>query len=295
MKPIFKTVAVIGKTAHHNMTLNVDDIAKPLLKLANCITECGCELLFEKNTWRATEELHHFPSATLEEIGHKADIALVLGGDGTMLGVGRQLSAHNVPLIGINYGRLGFMTDLQLKDIPQVLPEILSGNFKTEQRLLLEAWIEYKNQIIYRAQALNDVVIRSGCASMIELSAEVDGRFMYRQRSDGLIVSTPTGSTAYALSANGPILHPKLEGIVLVPIAPHMLSNRPIVLPADSQVVLSLVGGKEVSVNFDMQVFTELQQGHRVFIQRSPHVVTFLHPQEHSYYDTLRKKLHWNI
>jgi NAD+ kinase len=148
---------------------------------------------------------------------------------------------------------------------------------------------------IFCSVAVNDVVVARGTgAGMVELKLTVDGQFMYNQRSDGLIVSTPTGSTAYALSAGGPLLHPSLGGTVLVPIAPHALSNRPIVVPDTSEIVVELVSGRDISVNFDMQTFTSLQLGDQIVISRSPHTITFLHPLDWSYYHTLRQKLHWN-
>jgi NAD+ kinase len=148
---------------------------------------------------------------------------------------------------------------------------------------------------IFDAIAFNDVVVARGAGSgMVELRVEVDGRFMYNQRSDGLIVATPTGSTAYALSAGGPLMHPNLAGIVLVPIAPHALSNRPIVLSDDSEIVIEVRGGRDISVNFDMQTLASVQHHDRIIIQRSAHTITFLHPQGWSYFDTLREKLHWN-
>ena len=177
----------------------------------------------------------------------------------------------------------------------ELVPLMLAGSFEREERTLLEARIVRNGEPIYHALAFNDVVVnRSGFSGMAELRVLVDGRFMYNQRSDGLIVATPTGSTAYALSSAGPILHPQLQGIVLVPIAPHALSNRPIVLPDDVKVGIQIIGGRDVNVNFDMQSFTALQLNDTIEVRRSRHTVPFLHPVGYSYYTTLRKKLHWN-
>jgi NAD+ kinase len=177
----------------------------------------------------------------------------------------------------------------------ETVPQMLAGNFEREERMLLEARIMRSGEAIYHALAFNDVVVnRSGFSGMAELRVSVDGRFMYNQRSDGLIVATPTGSTAYALSSAGPILHPQLQGIVLVPIAPHALSNRPIVLPADSKVSIQIIAGRDVNVNFDMQSFTALELNDSIDVCRSSHTVPFLHPVGYSYYATLRKKLHWH-
>ncbi|MBU6491420.1 MAG: NAD kinase [Burkholderiales bacterium] len=285
----FKTVALIGK-------YNADNIAGPLLALAGCISQRGFRVVFEQDTARTLgADASAYAALAPEQIGQQADVAVVLGGDGTMLGIGRQLAAFDIPLIGVNHGRVGFMTDIPLGDMLQVVPTMLQGAFERERRTLLDARIERAGVNIYRALAFNDVVVnRSGFSGMVELRVDVDGRLMYKQRSDGLIVATPTGSTAYALSASGPILHPALAGIVLVPIAPHALSNRPIVLPDQCEIVISIVAGHEVSANFDMQSFNALHLQDRIAVKRSEYSVTFLHPAGYNYYATLRRKLHWN-
>ncbi len=236
-----------------------------------------------------------YPALSTAEIGARADVAVVLGGDGTMLGIGRQLAPYSTPLIGINHGRLGFITDISLAEMPEMVPQMLAGSFEREERSLLEARIMRDGKPIYHALAFNDVVVnRSGFSGMVELRVSVDGHFMYDQRSDGLIVATPTGSTAYALSAAGPILHPRLQGFVLVPIAPHSLSNRPIVLPDDSKVDIQIIGGRDVNVNFDMQSFTAVELDDTIEVRRSRHTVPVLHPVGYSHFATLRKKLHWH-
>ncbi|MGF6939637.1 NAD+ kinase [Paraburkholderia sp. UCT70] len=283
----FKTVALVGRS-------NTPGIGEPLTALAACIARLGLEVVFEADT-AAEIGVTDYPALRLAEIGARADVAVVLGGDGTMLGIGRQLAPYRTPLIGINHGRLGFITDIPISDMREIVPQMLSGNFEREERVLLEARIVRDGTPIYHALAFNDVVVnRSGFSGMAELRVSVDGRFMYNQRSDGLIVATPTGSTAYALSSQGPILHPQLQGIVLVPIAPHALSNRPIVLPDESKVSIQIVSGREVNVNFDMQSFTSLELGDTIEVRRSRHTVPMLHPVGYSYYATLRKKLHWH-
>jgi NAD+ kinase len=232
---------------------------------------------------------------SVQAIGASAAAAIVMGGDGTMLGIARKLAPFDVPLIGINQGRLGFMTDIPIERMIPALADILNGEAKAEKRTLLEGRVLRDGVEIACGLAVNDVVVARGAgAGMVELKVTVDGNFMYNQRSDGLIIATPTGSTAYALSAGGPLLHPSLNGIVLVPIAPHALSNRPIVVPDASAIVVEIVGGRDTSVNFDMQTFASLLHGDQILISRSPHQITFLHPQGWSYYDTLREKLHWN-
>ncbi|WP_206999127.1 NAD kinase [Trinickia mobilis] len=283
----FKTVALVGRS-------NTPAISEPLMTLAACIAKCGLEVVFEAETAHDIG-VTGYPALTPAEIGARADVAVVLGGDGTMLGIGRQLAPYKTPLIGINHGRLGFITDIAASDMQQVVLQMLAGSFEREERTLLESRIMRNGEPIYHALAFNDVVVnRSGFSGMAELRVSVDGRFMYNQRSDGLIVATPTGSTAYALSSQGPILHPQLEGIVLVPIAPHALSNRPIVLPDDSKVSIQIIAGRDVNVNFDMQSFTALELNDTIDVRRSRHSVPFLHPVGYSYYATLRKKLHWN-
>ena len=283
----FKTVALVGRS-------QTPGIGEPLLALARCISRLGFEVVFEAQT-AGEIGVTDYPALHPADIGARADVAIVLGGDGTMLGIGRQLAPYGTPLIGINCGRLGFITDIPFSNMQEVVPQLLAGSFEREERMLLEARVLRDGEPIYHALALNDVVVnRSGVSGMAELRVHVDGRFMYNQRSDGLIVSTPTGSTAYALSSSGPILHPQLKGIVLVPIAPHALSNRPIVLPDGSTVGIQIVAGRDVNVNFDMQSFTAVQLGDVIEVQRSRHTVPVLHPVGYSYYATLRKKLHWN-
>ena len=283
----FKTVALVGRN-------NTPGISEPLNALASCIASRGFKVVFEADT-ATTIGQGDYPKMTPGEIGRRADVAVVLGGDGTMLGIGRQLAPHGTPLIGVNHGRLGFITDIPVSEMQSVVPAMLDGQFESEERTLLEARIVRAGEPIYHALAFNDVVVnRSGFSGMAELQVSVNGRFMYNQRSDGLIVATPTGSTAYALSAQGPILHPQLQGIVLVPIAPHALSNRPIVLPDDAALAIQIIGGRDVNVNFDMQSFTALELGDTIEVRRSSHTVPFLHPVGYSFYATLRKKLHWH-
>lgn len=269
-------------------------IAKSLTDIADCLGSTGRKVIFEAET-ALNFSLTDYDAMTLPEIGECADAAIVVGGDGTMLGIARQLAPYNVPLIGVNQGRLGFMTDISLDQMMPLLKEMLSGKVRSEQRTLLKGSIEREGEPMYSTLAFNDVVLSRGSgAGMVELRVEVDGHFMYNQRSDGLIVATPTGSSAYALSAGGPILHPSLTGIGLVPIAPHALSNRPIVVPDSSVIVIEVMSGRNASVNFDMQSVARLLKHDRITVQRSEHTITFLHPEGWNYYDTLREKLHWN-
>lgn len=283
----FATIALIGK---HGDSSTMGSV----LELASFLEGRGHRVIFEEATAR---DLQRPDALALSptQIGAQADLAIVLGGDGTMLGIARQLAPLGVPLIGVNQGRLGFMTDIPSEHMLSILSDMLDGKLTIEQRGLLEGVVQRGGQTIFQALAFNDVVVSRGAgAGMVELRVEVDGHFMYNQRSDGLIVSTPTGSTAYALAAGGPILQPDLAGIVLVPIAPHALSNRPIVLSDKREITIELASEGDCSVNFDMQSLTHLQLHDRTVIRRSEHTVTFLHPQGWSYFDTLREKLHWN-
>lgn len=287
VKISLQTIAIVGKP----MATGIGD---SLAEIATFLQGSGRTVVFEAETARHVA-LQGVSSMTPDEIGRHADAAIVVGGDGTMLGIARQLASYNVPLIGINYGRLGFMTDIPVERMMPLLADMLAGKVESERRSLLEGEVLREGKLIFQALAFNDVVVARGTGSgMVELKVTVDGHFMYNQRSDGLIVSTPTGSTAYALSAGGPLLHPNLGGIVMVPIAPHALSNRPIVLPDSSDIVIEVVNGRDISVNFDMQSFASLQHQDRIVIRRSQHAITFLHPSGWSYYDTLREKLHWN-
>ena len=282
-----KTIALVGK-------YNAPGITESIVELANFLESAGHTVVFESET-ALNMELRDFNIMAAPEIGKHADAAIVIGGDGTMLGIARQLAPYDVPLIGINQGRLGFITDIPLDGMMPAVTEILNGKYVAEQRSLLQAIVVRDGNQIFSGVAFNDIVVSRGAGSgMVELSVDVDNHFMYNQRSDGLIVSTPTGSTAYALSAGGPLLHPNLSGIVMVPIAPHALSNRPIVLSDSSEICIEIVAGRDMSVNFDMQSFASLLTKDRIIINRSAHTVTFLHPEGWNYYDTLREKLHWN-
>ncbi len=286
-KKAFSRVALVGK-------FYADGIDEHLKDLAKLVKSLGCEVFLEAATAQHLG-LKEFPTKTAEDFAGAIDLVVVLGGDGTMLGIGRQLAGSNVPLVGINMGRLGYMTDIPIQSVQDTLPKIISGEYEADARTLLDAVVLRNGKEINRALALNDVVVnRSGISGMVELAVHVNGSFMYNQRSDGLIVSTPTGSTAYALSAGGPILHPRVAGILLAPIAPHSLSNRPIVLPEDSVTIIEVVDGREVIVNFDMQSQTDLQTGDKIEVRQSDKTITLLHPRSHSDYKTLREKLHWN-
>ena len=254
----------------------ISSIIQSMEKVANFLAEAGHTVVYESET-AANISTPGIVSMNLEEIGAQAE------------------APYSVPMIGINHGHLGFMADIPLNRMLLVLDKMLKGKYISEQRFLLEGSIIRAGETVHHAVAFNDIVIsRGGGSGMIDLRVHVDGHFMYQQRSDGLIISTPTGSTAYSLSAGGPMLHPNLAGIVLVSIAPHTLSNRPIVIPDTSEIVVEVVDANLPSINFDSQSFASLKNSDRIFIKRSSDTITFLHPMGWSYYDTLRNKLHWN-
>ena len=294
MNSIFRHVALFGK--YHAATAPAMAAATRavLEDIADFLVAQGCQVVVERDT-AANAGLTGHATGDVASIGAQCDLGLVVGGDGTMLGVGRQLACHGVPLIGVNQGRLGFITDIPLDQYRTVLPPMLAGAYDEDARTLMHAHVVRDGQVVFDALAMNDVVVNRGATSgMVELKVEVDGHFVANQRADGLIVASPTGSSAYALSAGGPLLHPAIPGWVLVPIAPHTLSNRPIVLPDGVEIAIELVSGRDGSASFDMQSLASLLHGDRITVRRSQHKVRFLHPKGWTYFDTLRKKLHWN-
>jgi len=287
MSPAFRTIALIGK-------YKSPEIAESLMTLAEFLKSRGVDVLVEEGT----DDLvgaDGFPVVSYASIGERADLAIVLGGDGSMLTAARRLAESGVPLVGVNQGRLGFMTDLARDDMLDGMADLLEGKFKGEQRFLLDATVRRGAAVLFQTQALNDVVVNKGdLGRMIEFAVSIDGEFIYNQRSDGLIIATPTGSTAYALSANGPILHPSVPGIALVPLCPHALSNRPITVSDDSHIEIVLHAPHRARVHADGQEKFELEAGDHVSVARSGRSIRFLHPLGYSYFAMLREKLHWS-
>jgi NAD+ kinase len=288
----FRNVAIFAKPRTEG---NRPALQQVLLHIVRLVEQAGLTPMLEATT-RKAGDLRGFEGHTLSTLGHNADVAIVLGGDGTMLGIARELSAFGIPLIGINFGRLGFITDMGLDEMPDVLSEMLAGRYETDRRTLLEAEVLRDGVSLYRERAFNDVVVSHGTAGgILGFTVRVDGVTMYNQRADGIILATPTGSTAYAMSASGPILHPSLAGLVLVPVAPHTLSNRPITLPDNVTVEIELTEMRDASAHFDMQLFSPLHAGDIVRAHLSRDQVTLLHPAGYNYFETLRRKLHWNL
>lgn len=286
-----KTVALIGKYPSR-------EISESLGVLTASLQQRGIAVLVEETT------AHHFdPACGLPQwevcdypaIGARADLAIVVGGDGTMLSAARQLAPFCVPLAGVNQGRLGFMTDIARHDMLNGIEDLLSGGFEHETRMLLEAEVIRDGRVIASSLALNEVVIDKGAIGrLIEFELFIDDEFIYSLRSDGLIVSTPTGSTAYSLSANGPILHPQVSAIALVPLCPHSLTNRPILIGDRSRIELRIVRALDSRTHFDGQVRVDLIPDDQIRIRRADVSISFLHPPGYSYFSMLRQKLHWS-
>jgi NAD+ kinase len=282
----FRHAAIVGKHQALGMRELLDELAQFLARE-------GLDVSLERTTASNTS-LAGYGALSPTEMGAQCDVAVVVGGDGTMLGIARELARHNIPLIGINQGRLGFITDIPVGQFREVLAPMLAGDHEEEHRSMLEGDIWRDGARIFEGLSMNDVVVSRGAtASMVELKVDIGEEFVANLRADGLIVASPTGSTAYALSAGGPILHPGIGGWVLVPIASHTLSNRPIVLPDAGEIRIEIVAGRDASANFDMQSLASLLHGDQVRVRRSKHKVRFLHPRGWSYYATLRRKLRW--
>ena len=290
----FKQVALIGK---YQSTISGPAGAhsrQALEEIADFLMDRGCDVILEADT-ASNMGMGGFNTLDVDSIGSQSDLCLVVGGDGTMLGVCRQMAKFKVPLIGINQGRLGFMTDIPLGQYQTVLEPMLAGEYEEDQRSLMLGRVLRDGDCVFSALAMNDVVVNRGASSgMVELRVEVDGHFVANQRADGLIIASPTGSTAYSLSAGGPLLHPSIDGWVIVPIAPHTLSNRPLVLTSAGEIAIEIVAGRDASASFDTQSLASLMHGDRIVVTRSEHKVRFLHPKGWSYFDTLRQKMHWN-
>lgn len=294
MQSNFRHVALIGKYQATSSGAAGASTRKYLNEVAHFLMDRGCEVVLEVET-AANIGLTDYTTMNADQIGAHCDLCLVVGGDGTMLGIGRQLAPYKVPLIGINQGRLGFITDIPFEQYKATLIPMLAGDYEVDDRNMMKGEVVRDGRTVFSALAMNDVVVNRGATSgMVELRVEVDGHFVANQRADGLIISSATGSTAYSLSAGGPLMHPSMQGWIMVPIAPHTLSNRPLVLSNSAQIAIEIVAGRDASANFDMQSMASLLHGDRIVVTRSEYQVRFLHPKGWSYFDTLRQKMHWN-
>ena len=288
MKPHFTHIGLIGKSEDSNVTTT-------LHALCSYLEQQNVEILLDGSL---ADILPGSPHAVVgrDMLANVCDLAIVVGGDGTLLNAARSLAESGSAVLGVNLGRLGFLVDVSPEDMHRQLDKILSGQFSEEQRTLLHMTVIRDGEILSQCSALNDVIVhKKDIARMIELDTYIDGHFLNTNRSDGLIVSTPTGSTAYALSGGGPILHPKLEAITLVPICPHTLSNRPIVIDDDSVIEIIIHKGTlEATVSCDGQVDQSLQADDLITVRKHNHALRLLHPPGHDYFAVLREKLRWS-
>ena len=267
-RPRFARIALIGKPRGA-------DVAASLRELREFLEKRGCEVLAENHG--------------------EADLAIVVGGDGAMLAAARELVRHHVPLVGINRGRVGFMTDIGYQDMHAGIGAILDGEGTVEERTLLDAEILRNGAAVLRTLALNEAVLGKGAeARLIEFEVALDGEYMYTLRADGLIVATPTGSTAYAMSAQGPILHPAVPAFALVPLNPHTLSARPVSVSDRAAIEIKVLRAVDARAHFDGFALTDMHEGDRLVLRRSADTVRFVHPPGYRYFATLREKLRWS-
>jgi NAD+ kinase len=283
----FPRIALVGRHASPGM-------GTTLARLAALLVGRGHEVILEADTARDTG-LDGFATAEADALGSRADLCIVLGGDGTMLSIARRLAPLDVPLIGINQGRLGFLTDIPVSRMEPALEAMLDGSYAEERRTLLSAVVARNVGPAETALALNDVAINRGSlGTLIDCAVDIDGRFAFAMRADGIIVATPTGSTAYALSAGGPILDPNVPAFALVPVAPHALTHRPIAVADTATIRIGILRGRDAVAHCDGQSPFPLAEGESVSIRRAEHTARFLHPEGHDYFAMLREKLHWS-
>jgi NAD+ kinase len=286
MAAAFKTVAVVGKSDAASLPDILDAIA-------GVLRARGVVIAMDPATAKASPVAPDFVEE-MAQLPARCDLAVVVGGDGTLIACARLMADRAVPLVGVNLGRLGFLTDIPAESAAASIQSILDGEYQPEQRMMLVGSVRRGRDVLLTGLAMNDVVVSRGAqGSMIELAVTVDGEFIYSLRADGLIVATPTGSTAYALSAGGPILHPALSAIALVPVSPHTLSNRPVALRATAHIEVTLMHGSGARANFDVQQHVELQVGDVVHVSASGKPATMLHPKGYRYFSMLRQKLRW--
>ncbi|OGT72908.1 MAG: NAD kinase [Gammaproteobacteria bacterium RIFCSPLOWO2_02_FULL_57_10] len=284
----FNRIGLVGRPGHAGVVESLQRLEKVLQKL-------GVQVVIDE-TSTALLPKSRFQVVPRDELAAHCDLVIVVGGDGSMLGAAQTLAAHNVPVLGINRGRLGFLTDILPEEIDARLAEILAGNYTEEARFLIECELIRAGQIVSTGSALNDVVLHPGTAArMIEFELFINDQFVNSQQSDGLIVATPTGSTAYSLSAGGPIMHPSLNALVLVPMYPHSLSSRPLVIDANSTV--RIVIGKQRSIlpqiSCDGAIGFPTSPGDVVIVRKKAAALRLIHPLDHNFYQTCRSKLGW--
>lgn len=288
VKSQFRNVGLIGR-------VDTDPVTHSVRQLVDLLEQRHLKVILEQETSRALGE-HQLQVANRKSIGEACDLVIVVGGDGSLLGAARDLARHDVPVLGINRGKLGFLTDIAADNVAEGVGKVLDGEFRDEERFLLDMELKRGGAVIESSLAFNDVVLHSGQApKMLSFELFIEGEFVYSQRSDGLIVASPTGSTAYSLSGGGPIMHPRLNAIVLVPMFPHTLSSRPLVIDGNSEIKIIIAENNPENprVSCDGQVNIAARPGDMIYIKKSAKRITLLHPSEQVFYETCRNKLGW--
>ncbi|MBA56029.1 MAG: NAD(+) kinase [Pseudomonadales bacterium] len=289
IKETFRTVGLIGRPGVNTQ------VEETLMALAAYLDNRNINVIVDDAISSSVAPEHQ--RGTRKILGETCDLVIVVGGDGCLLGAARDLARYKVPLLGVNRGRLGFLTDIHPAEIEARMDEVLQGEYSVEHRFLLEAQVKRDGKMMGENSALNDVVFHSGnSVKMLEFELYIDGDFVYRQRSDGLIISTPTGSTAYALSGGGPIMHPRLDAIVLVPMFPHTLSSRPIVIDGNSEIKIYVSPTNDFKplLNCDGQGGLVVEPEDWLYVRKRSHPLRLLHPKTHSFYEACRSKLGWS-
>ena len=284
----FRNIGIVGR-------MGSVKVVESLRQLKQYLTANNYHVIIEEDTSTMIPG-HGLQVASKKLLGEICDLVIVVGGDGSLLGAARELAKSKIPILGVNRGRLGFLTDISPSDLEERLARVLEGDYIEESRFLLDGHVERNGQPLGDGSALNDVVLHPGKSTrMIGFDLFIDGHFVYSQRSDGLIVATPTGSTAYSLSAGGPIMHPKLDAVVLVPMFPHTLSSRPIVVDGKSEIKLVIGETNETypQVSFDGQMNIACAPGDIIRITKKPFKIRLIHPTDHNFYATCRDKLGW--
>lgn len=284
----FKTIGLVGRPDHSG-------VVDSLQRLLSHLTKKSVEVILDEGT-ASLLDAPGVNCVARTDLSTQCDLVVVVGGDGSMLDVAKSMASDRVPVIGVNRGRLGFLTDILPDAIERSIDEVLDGDYSRELRFLLEVSLKDPGEDRYLGSALNDVVLHPGrAAQMIEFELFVDDQFVYRQESDGLIVATPTGSTAYALSAGGPIMHPSLDAVVLVPMHPHSLSSRPIVVDGNSEIRLIVAqrNRREPQLSCDGQERYSARAGDELIVRKQAIPLQLIHPPKHSFYQACRSKLGW--
>ncbi|MGB9670169.1 MAG: NAD(+) kinase [Halothiobacillaceae bacterium] len=289
MSLAFRTVGILAKPSDERLSGTLEMLIEHLHAR-------GLSILLDQATLPDLPGLRDYSRATRDEIGQRSDLVIAVGGDGTLINAAHCLAPHGKPVLGINLGRLGFLVDISPDELSSRLDRILAGEYVAEERFLLCGRVLRGETVVHEGVVFNDLVYKvRDAVRMIEFETHIDGRYLFTQRSDGMVVSTPSGSTAYALSAGGPILTPGLEAIVLAPICPHTLSNRPIVVPASSCVEIRATRHSRANslVSFDGQTMIDMEPEDRLNIRRAAHTARLIHPADYDYFHILRAKLHW--